>query len=239
MPRQPASPPTTRAAAAGLTSATLLLALASLSIYLPEAAAQPPGAAVLPAAGAASTPFETAVVRFRHTAAGQSDAIDDAVRRFDALLAQDPADPVLRAYAGAAQAMRATTTLLPWRKLGHAEDGLAQIDKALAMLGSGTPASGHRGVPSALETRFVAANTFLAVPSFMNRGERGRRLLEEILTSPQFETSPLDFRAAVWLRAGTLAVHDKREADARRWFDKVVASDAPQAASARSALKGL
>lgn len=235
MPKPPA-PTRPFAAAAGLAAAALLLAAAGLAVHLPEASAQ---AAAAPA-GAASTPFEAAVVRFRHTASGHAEAIDDAVRRFDALLVQSPADPVLRAYAGAAQTMRATTTLLPWRKLAHAEDGLAQIDKALALLAAGSPpTAAYRGVPAALETRFVAASTFLAVPSFMNRGERGRRLLDEVLDSPQFETAPLDFRAAVWLRAAALAVHDKRDADARRFFDKVVASNAPQADSARAQLKGL
>jgi len=54
------------------------------------------------------------------------------------------------------------------------------------------------------ETRFVAANTFLAVPGFMNRGARGAKLLEEVLTSPLFEKAPAGFQNAVRQREAQL-----------------------------------
>lgn len=34
----------------------------------------------------------------------------------------------------------------------------------------------HQEVPAVLEVRFAAANTFLAVPGFMNRVARGAKL---------------------------------------------------------------
>jgi hypothetical protein len=93
--------------------------------------------------------------------------------------------------------------------------------------------------PAVLETRFVAASTFLAVPGFMNRGVRGATLLTEVLDSPLFAQAPLGFQGAVWLRSGKLAQADKRTDDARKYFNEVIKHNAPQADAARAQLSAL
>lgn len=148
--------------------------------------------------------FQSAHVQFSQAQAGDSAAVDRAAEAFAALLATEPGNPVLMAYAGAALAMRARTTFLPWKKMGYAEDGVAQIDKALSLLTPAHNAVLQNGTPGVLETRFVAANTFLAVPGFMNRGARGAKLLEEVLTSPLFEKAPAGFQNAVHQREAQL-----------------------------------
>ena len=145
----------------------------------------------------------------------------------------------LLAYAGAATSMRATTTMLPWKKMSLAEDGLAQLDKALAMLAPAHEQLLHKGTPATLETRFVAASAFLAMPSMFNRQPRGAKLLDEVLANPHLTAAPLGFRGAVWLRAGVAALNDKRPDDARRWFQQVISSGAPQAPAAQAKLKEL
>lgn len=229
-------------------AATTALALASGAVLIGTtlcANAQQPAVASAPAGPAAATAadadaaFNTAFARFMAASAGDGAAIDDAAAQFARLSAAAPADPVLRAYAGAATAMRATTTILPWKKLGFAEDGLALIDKALAQLAPAHDAPSHQGVPAALSVRYVAANTFLALPGMFNRGERGHRLLQEVLKSPLLEMAPTGFKAGVWLRAGQQASTDNQPAQARQWYEKAAATSAPQAAVARSRLKEL
>lgn len=183
--------------------------------------------------------FDAAMARFTQAAAGQADAIEDSVARLGELLAKDPTDPLLRAYLGAATSLRATTTWLPWKKMSHAEDGLAQIDKALAMLTPAHDTALRRGVPVALETRFVAANTFLGLPAMFNRGDRGRKLLADVLAHPQLAATPVPFRATVWMRVAQLADADQQRQQARQWYEKVVASGAPQAAAASARLREL
>jgi hypothetical protein len=195
-------------------------------------AAGPAAATVPPAA------YETAFRQFQRAAdKGDAQTIESAAQQFATLLAAEPADPVLLAYSGAATAMRATTTVLPWRKLAFADEGLAQIDKALAMLAPPHDTLLHMGTPASLETRFIAANTFLRLPTMFNRRARGQRLLDEVVKSPLMAAAPLGFRAAVWLRAGDEAAQDKRPDDARRWLQQVVDSGAPQAAGAQARLK--
>jgi hypothetical protein len=208
-------------------SATILLAASCF--LLPLAAHALQDAAFLDA---------TALLQ-KAQASGEEAAVKAAAERWKALAATEPASPLVRAYAGSAISLQATTTLLPWRKLAFAEDGLAMIDKALALMGPEHDTEKVVGTPVAMLTRFAAANTFLALPSMFNRGPRGEQQLEAVLKHPGFATAPLPFKGAVWLRAGAFAAKEGRKDQARQWFDQVVASNAPQAAAAQNQLKAL
>jgi hypothetical protein len=182
--------------------------------------------------------FDSAFRHFIVASGGDKSAVDPAADAFDTLLKAEPANPVLMAYAGAAGAMRAGTTSLPWKKMGYAEDGMALLDKSLAMLTPAHDAPMQHGTPGSLEVRFVAANTFLSVPPFMNRGARGAKLLGEVLASPLFEKAPLPFQGSVWMRAAALATKEQRADDAQRYLHEVISRNAPQAEKARALLKG-
>jgi hypothetical protein len=190
------------------------------------------------AIAASDTTFESAFRHFIGASNGDKSATEPAADEFEALRKAEPANPVLMAYAGATTAMRAGTTALPWKKMGYAEDGLAVLDESLAMLTPAHDAPIQHGTPGSLEVRFVAANTFLAVPAFMNRGARGIKLLNEVLASPLFATAPLPFRGTVWMRAAALAMKEQRPADAERYLNEVITRNAPQADKARVLLKG-
>ncbi len=181
--------------------------------------------------------FQAAFGHFRQAVGGDTRAVDDAYDAFGALLKAEPGNPVLLAYAGATTSMRARTTVVPWKKLSYAEDGLAQIDKALALAGTGTDLPALRGTPGVLELKYVSATTMLAVPSFMNRGARGAKLLNEVMDSPVFPTAPAGFRGEVLLRAGELALEQKRAPDARRLLGAAVALGGVPADTAKAKLR--
>ncbi|MDP2368892.1 hypothetical protein [Rhodoferax sp.] len=183
--------------------------------------------------------FAPAFKLFSQASGGDEAAISQAADSFGALLKAEPANPVLMAYAGAATTMKATTTMLPWKKMSFAEDGMAALDKALALLTPAHDAVVQHNTPGSLEVRFVAATTFLAVPGFMNRGARGAKLLGEVLASPLLASAPLAFQGSVWLRAAKLAVKEQRTDDARKYLNQVVDANAPQAQAAREQLKAL
>ena len=183
--------------------------------------------------------FDTAFASFQQARSGSESALGKSAEAFSVLHKAEPANPVLLAYAGATTAMRANTTWLPWKKMTYADDGLAQLDKALAMLTAAHSAPLQHDVPAVLEVRFVAANTFLAVPEFMNRAARGAKLLAEVVTSPLLGAAPIAFRGDVWLVAADLASKAQRHDEARRYLNAVVNAAAPQAAVARAKLAGL
>jgi len=189
------------------------------------------------ASATSAAAFQSALRSFARASAGDDSAIDATAAAFAALRLADPGDPVVTAYAGASVALQAKTASAPLQKMSLAEDGLALIDKSLAMLAPAHDAPGERGTPAALEVRFVAANTFLGVPPFMNRAARGRKLLNEVLASPLFDNAPLPFRGRVWLRSAELATKEQRPEDARRYLNEIVSRNAPQADRARALLK--
>ncbi len=193
---------------------------------------------MLPGPVAAAT-LDEAWQLFDLAQAGQDGAAEKSAQAFNALLQAQPGHPVLMAYAGAATTMQANSTWLPWKKLAWAEDGLAMLDKALALLTPAHEAPLLRSTPGTLDTKFVAASTFLGVPSFMNRGARGEKLLAEVLASPLLAGSPLPFRGNVWMRAAQLARSGQRVDEARRLYGQVVSAGAPQAEAAREAMKAL
>ncbi|QDL55024.1 hypothetical protein [Rhodoferax aquaticus] len=199
-------------------------------------------AAMLMGASAHAAPqeqFQAGFAAYMQGQKGDSAAIDKAVAAFTAMLQAEPANPVLMAYAGSATTLQATTTMLPWKKMRYSEDGLAMLDKSLATLTPAHNAVMQHDLPGALDVRFIAANTFLAVPGFMNRAARGAKLLDEVVASPLLAQSPLEFRGAVWMRAAALAQTQSRPADARKFLTEVVNSKAPQADAASAQLKTL
>ena len=184
--RTPSSPFTRRALLAWWFTALAAFAGATLLTAAPALAGVPEPA------------YDAAFQQFQQAAAGSdTKAIEAAAEQFGQLAAIDPADPVLLAYSGAATAMRATTTMLPWRKMSFAEDGLAQLDKALALLKPEHDTMLHKNVPATLETRLVAANTFIRLPAMFNRRARGVRLLDDVVKSPLLAGAPAGFKSAV------------------------------------------
>ena len=166
---------------------------ALLSVLLAASAAAFP----LSALAVPEAQFQPAFTTFMQAADGNTSAIDQAADAFAALLKTEPGNPVLLAYSGAATGMKASTTWLPWKKMAYAEDGLAQLDKALAMLTPAHSALVQNGTPGNLEVKLVAANTFLAVPGFMNRHERGVKLVKDLLASPALPGTPKAFQVSV------------------------------------------
>jgi hypothetical protein len=149
----------------------------------------------------------TAFDRFDQAGPANPAAVDDAAERFARLSAARPADPVLRAYAGAALDA-ANTTLLPWRKMTYTEDGLALIDKALAQL-----ASAHDQPCTAACRRCWKPASWRPAPSAGCRpcstAASAAASNWTRCSSPLLDSAPLPFRAVVWLRAARLAEDDK------------------------------
>jgi hypothetical protein len=183
--------------------------------------------------------FQLAFQSFQAAQAGDSAAVDRAADQFHDLLKADPGQPMLMAYTGAATALKAKTSLLPWKKIAYAEDGLAMIDKSLALLQPVHDTTLLNRSPVSLQTRFTAASSLLAMPSFFNRGARGAKLLAEVQASPLLAQASPGFQGAVLMSAAKLAAKEFRTADARRDLGDVIARGLPQADAAKAQLQGL
>lgn len=160
---------------------------------------------------AASPGFITAA----YAAPAADGSFDAALREFDAARADEkhldsaiaalrglPADPQRRPLAaaclGSALALQGKAAWMPWNKMKFTEQGLDQLDAALALLKPEHGAVLVRGVPVALQTRLVAAATFVAVPDgLFHRRADGRKLLAALRADPLLAGAPAAFRAEV------------------------------------------
>ncbi len=183
--------------------------------------------------------YEDAIQMLRSASSGDNSAISKALEKFSALSQVEPGDPLLLVNVGAATSLHSRTTILPWKKISYAEDGMAIQDKALEMLKPDHDSALHNGSPVSLQVRLVAASTFLSVPRFFNREALGGRILNDLMASPLFPVASLQFKGSAWMRAARWAVDENRPEDARRYWGMVIENNAPQAEEAKVKLDAL
>lgn len=176
--------------------------------------------------------FQQAKQEFR--LAKDEKQIELNAEKFKQQLQQNPGQALLMLYSGAATSKLAMTTILPWKKLSFAEDGLATIDKALHLF-----ASQKHDVAAEIEAKFVAANTFLAVPEFMNRKQRGQQLLEELANHQALNSVEPNLAASILLKAAQQATSTKNFTLARHYLNQILNTQNALQPQAQAMLKGL
>jgi len=187
-----------------------LLALATANLLVLGAAFALPGAgpSFFPAAYAAPAAeggFEAALREF-DAARRDETRLDAAIAALRGLPADPQRQPLLAAYLGSALTLQGKAAWMPWNKMKFTEQGLDQLDAALAMLKAEHGTVQVRGVPVALQTRLVAAATFVAVPDgLFHRRADGRKLLAALRADPLLAAAPAAFRAEVAAAEASLA----------------------------------
>jgi hypothetical protein len=193
-------------------------------------------------AGVNEASFVRAVGLFDRARSGESAATEPAVAAFDALVRNEPQQPVYAAYLGSALTLKGRDAWMPWNKMRYVEQGTDRIDGALAALKPEHDARLLRGVPASIETLFVAATTFVKIPDaiFHRRGD-GKRILVRLLAHPALAAAPQGFRAAVQLAAADEARRDERRDEEAALLKQAIATDptGPRAERARERLKEL
>ncbi|MBI3372545.1 MAG: hypothetical protein HY017_12445 [Betaproteobacteria bacterium] len=169
------------------------LALAGM-LLLSTATAQPPTAS--------DAQFSDATKIFLRASTGETAEVDPTIAAFEALARAEPRNPVYAAYLGSALSLRARDAWMPWNKLKYTEQGLDHIDRALESLKPEHDKLLLRGTPASLETRLVAARTFIKLPDgIFHRRAAGKKLLADLIKHPAYAASPAAFQAAVRLAA--------------------------------------
>ena len=140
--------------------------------------------------------FEAALTQFNRARQGDAGQLDSAITAFQAAPGNPALQPLYTAYLGSAQTLKGKAAWLPWNKLKFTEQGLDQIDQALASLRPEHDRLLVQGTPTSLLTRLAAAATFVALPDgLFHRRAAGKALLGEIRRSPLLASAPTGFRA--------------------------------------------
>jgi hypothetical protein len=168
------------------------------SVALLYAAAALALGTVLQCQAASEAEFVDALKAFQRARNGEDRQIDPAIAAFETLARAEPQQPAYAAYFGSALALKAREAWMPWNKLKYSERGLDHIDQALAALKPQHDNQLLRGVPVSMETRLVAASTFLALPDgIFHRRAAGKKLVDALLRHPALAAAPAEFRAEV------------------------------------------
>jgi hypothetical protein len=147
---------------------------------------------------ASETAFLDAIKTFEQARKGEDRQIEPAIAAFEALARNEPRQPAYAAYLGSALTLKAREAWMPWNKMKYSERGLDHIDQALATLKPEHDSQMLRGVPVSLDTKLVAAATFIALPdNFFHRLSAGRKLLDQVLKHPALAAAPAEYRAEV------------------------------------------
>jgi len=188
-------------------------------------------------APASASDFDSAIAIFAKARSGDNAATEQAVAAFQGLLRNEPDNALVMAYAGVSTAMQANGTMMPWKKLGFAKEGIAIIDKAVALLAGPHSSVPNRKVPDVMEVRLLAARTYLAMPDSLGKGAAAAKLIQEVMANPLFAGATANFRAETWFAAAGVAKAEKRHDDARKYLNDVIALNTPLTDAARSMLK--
>lgn len=164
-----------------------------------------PAVFAAPAAAATEAGLDAALREFDAARADEK-RVDAAVLALRGLPADPQRQPLAAACLGSALTLQGKAAWMPWNKMKFTEQGLDHIDAALAMLKPEHATVVVRGVPVSLQTRLVAAATFVAVPDgLFHRRADGRKQLAALRADPLLAGAPAAFRAEVEAAEARLA----------------------------------
>jgi hypothetical protein len=163
---------------------------------------------------------------------GDKRAVREATQRFRSLSQVHPQEPVFLAYHGASMTLQGRDAANNIEKQRITEEGLREIDRAIKL----QSANADQGSPHYLDTLLVAANSFIHIPSFFNRYDQGKRLLQEVLAQQGFDGMAAGFKAATYLAAALVAHGEGDDGAYRRYLDLTVGAD-PEGRDGRYASK--
>ena len=152
---------------------------------------------------------------------GDKRAVRKATNRFRSLSLSHPNEPVFLAYFGACMTLQGRDLQNNIEKKRVTEEGLAKIDRALEM----NPYREAQGSAMYLDTLLVAANSFIHIPSFFNRYDKGKQLLNEILQHRDFDGMAPGFKAATYMAAALVARGAGDDKEYVRYLDLTVGTD--------------
>lgn len=153
---------------------------------------------------------------FMQARAGDSSATDKAEITFGRLSVGNPGDPLARAYHGAALTLQGRDAWMPWTKMKKVEQGLAQLDKALAQITAAQEQSPAGQLSAAMETRMTAIGTFIALPGMFHRLESARAVIKQTLNHPGFAMVPKAQQAQIYSWAAEAAEKSGEKSEAER-----------------------
>ena len=159
---------------------------------------------------------------YNQAATGDETQVEPAYERFTQLIETEGATALTLTYLGSIQTLKGRDAWMPWTKMKHVEQGLANIDKGLSLLTSEiTPLSqqaSYQGLKENFLTRALGATTYSTLPDMFNHFERGYELFLTLLAEPEFKQQPFPASAWVYYYAVQAALRADDLPQATQWL---------------------
>lgn len=150
-----------------------------------------------------------------------SGSFEKAWTKFIQLDKQYPDHPAIQAYFGSLETLKARDSWMPWTKLKWVEQGLDRIDHALSLLDESHESEKLGTTTVALHSRIAAANTFLAIPSFLNRLQDAKDLFADLLDTPNLEHLPHELHKVIFTIGLDIAEKEGSQENQEKWQQKL------------------
>lgn len=150
---------------------------------------------------------------------GDRRAVREATLRFRTLSQAHPQEAVFQAYLGATTTLQGRDAANNLDKRRLTESGLREIDRARRLLSADTDPVRY------LDTLLVAVNSYIHIPTFFNRHEEGKQLLQDILAHSAFDGMAGGFQAATYMAAALVAQGEQDDEGYRRYLEMTVTAD--------------
>lgn len=139
--------------------------------------------------------------------------LDDAIAVVEAALEAAPACPLVMAYLGALEAMRAGAAVLPWIKMRHAETAATLLDQAYERRLD--PGGQGDDWPADLEILLLRGVAYASFPPFLGRSDQARHCLEAAWAHKHFASVSARYRALAHAHLAVLWRRAREEEAAR------------------------
>lgn len=182
--------------------------------------------------------YEAAYQLYLQGAEGDKKATRQALEDWQRLQRANPEDPLALALLGASRTLLARDAWMPWNKMNHAEQGLAELDKARQLLRPEHDMQGFGSLPVSIHVNSLAGITFTQVPDFFGYFEPGYQLLLETSQSPLLNDIPAEHHSYIHhfaAKAAARAEETDRQRELQRRLAELPVND-EYTSAAREAL---
>lgn len=159
--------------------------------------------------------YETAYRLYMEGSEGDKKSTKTALGQLETLSAENAEDPLALVFLGSTRTLMGRDAWLPWNKLSHTEDGLAEMNKALKMLRPEHDQWHFDDLPVSIQVKSLAGITFTQVPDFFGYFEQGYQLLLETSQDPLLNDVPAENHSYIHYYAA-LAAERAEEPDRHR-----------------------
>ena len=176
-----------------------------------------------------ATLTEDKIAVYNQASAGNEDQIEPAYKIFSQLIKEDGTSYLTLIYFGSINTLQGRAAWMPWTKIKHVEQGVANINKGLTLLENDTVKLGQQNRFNALReshiARAIAAATLSDLPDRFNQFERGYDLFLILLAEPNFQSEPFVSRSWIYTYAIKAALRADDRPQAAKWLNVMLAED--------------